>query len=212
MPQTAKWDDPPPRVRVLGVNGPAGLWCPEQLHGDRWWPSPPTADHYESLYVSKTGLALRYIQSKRPKITGSIERGDLFDSESYAMRCSAAEAVDWLQRHGYRPPDDLLQASGVPQPAAPAASVTDDSAGQPPALTAAERLTLRTLGHFDAHILATAAEIHEAMDPHERLSEPTILAAIRKLATLNLAERPQGKRQGARLTIRGRRLASKVID
>lgn len=79
-----------------------------------------------------------------------------------------------------------------------------------PALTSSERLTLCTMANFDVLDLATAQRIAEAMDPAEALSDRTITPAIRKLIELGLAERPEGDRQGARLTLRGRRLAQKI--
>ena len=79
-------------------------------------------------------------------------------------------------------------------------------------MTDAERLTLRALATFDPADLAKAARVADAMPPAERLSERTIRPAINKLVTMDLAERPEGDEQGVRLTIRGRRLASKIAQ
>jgi len=86
----------------------------------------------------------------------------------------------------------------------------DEEACQVPALVDTERLTLLTLQTFDPSKLASAQDVSDAMDPAERLSERTIRKAIRALIELDLAERPEGGRQGARLTTPGRRLASKI--
>jgi len=93
-----------------------------------------------------------------------------------------------------------------------AGSVEEDEPGQEPALTKPERLTLCTLASFDPSELASAKQIADAMDLKERLSARTITPAIRKLVDLDLAERPEGERLGGRLTLRGRRLASKIAD
>ena len=50
------------------------------------------------------------------------------------------------------------------------------------------------------------------MDPVDLLSERTTRAAIKRLCELDLAERPEGEKQGARLTLQGRRLATKIAD
>lgn len=86
----------------------------------------------------------------------------------------------------------------------------DEGPPQPPALTRGERTTLIALAALDASRLASAAAVGEAMPATERLSDRTIRSAINKLVKLDLAERPEGDRQGARLTIRGRRLASQI--
>jgi len=86
----------------------------------------------------------------------------------------------------------------------------DDDDQPPPALTANEVAVLRTLASFDPAELASAARVEAAMDRAERVSEKTIRLAIRRLVGLGLAERPEGDRSGARLTIAGRRLARKI--
>ncbi|HRR86051.1 MAG TPA: hypothetical protein P5316_13660 [Phycisphaerae bacterium] len=108
----------------------------------------------------------------------------------------------------------LAAVSSSPPPAAcdSFATSNEDGPRQDPALKNADRLTLLTLAMFDPSILASVAQIAEGMDPSERLSERTITPAIRRLVELGLAERPEGERQGARLTLRGRRLASKIAD
>lgn len=86
----------------------------------------------------------------------------------------------------------------------------DDDA--PPALTANQILVIATMARFDGSRLLSAATIEQEMDAHERLSDRTIGPIVRRLVELDLAERPEGKRSGARLTMRGRRLAPKVAD
>jgi len=87
----------------------------------------------------------------------------------------------------------------------------DDDEQQVPALTKAERATLAALASFDPSRLASAIEVSEAM-PGVSYSERSVRKAIKKLVKLNLAERPEGEKQGARLTIKGRLLASKLAD
>lgn len=78
---------------------------------------------------------------------------------------------------------------------------------QPPTLTKSQRTVLQALDSFTPEILASAEMIADAMDAAERLSTKTIYKAIDKLVECGLAERPDGERQGARLTLKGRRLA-----
>ena len=86
-----------------------------------------------------------------------------------------------------------------------------DETKQAPALKKSERLTLQSLATFDPSFLSSAENVADAMERAERRSDRTIRDAIRRLVELDLAERPEGKRQGARLTIRGRRLAPKIV-
>lgn len=78
------------------------------------------------------------------------------------------------------------------------------------ALTAAQRLTLLTLNEFDASIVSSVQRICDAMPPENRLSPDTVRHSVLKLIALGLAERPEGLRKGARLTIKGRRLSVKI--
>lgn len=96
-------------------------------------------------------------------------------------------------------------------PGPPAAADEGEDEQQVPALTKAERATLLALATFDASRLASALEVSEAM-PGVSYSERSAREAIKKLVALNLAERPEGEKQGARLTIKGRRLASRLDD
>jgi hypothetical protein len=83
---------------------------------------------------------------------------------------------------------------------------------QPPALTEAQRITLCAMNSFDRTVLASAQKICEAINPTKRLSEETVRQCIKRLIKLDLVERPEGSRKGARLTNAGRRLAGKIVD
>lgn len=96
--------------------------------------------------------------------------------------------------------------------AAPQQIADADDPGQVFALTASHRIALCALAKFDPAILASASKIAEKIDPMERLSERTITKSIKRLIELGLAERPEGDRQGARLTMEGRRLVPKIAD
>lgn len=87
-----------------------------------------------------------------------------------------------------------------------------DEPEQPPALTKSERITLAALATFDPSRLASTLDVSEAMPAAERLSERTTRLAIKKLVKLGLAARPEGEKQGARLTISGKRLARQIAD
>lgn len=87
-----------------------------------------------------------------------------------------------------------------------------DAEQQPPALTKSDRMTLTALATFDRSRLASALEVSDAVPRCDRLSERTTRQGISNLIKLDLAERPEGEKQGARLTTRGRRLASQIDD
>lgn len=82
----------------------------------------------------------------------------------------------------------------------------------PPPLTKPQQLVLRTMNMFDPTRLLSATMIVEEIDSHERLSDETVRKCVRKLIESGLAERPEGDRSGARLTLDGRRLAVKIAD
>ncbi len=84
------------------------------------------------------------------------------------------------------------------------------NAAQPPALTSPDQLVLHALAMFDPSVLAVIPKVVEAISAQERLSERTVGDSIRKLIDLGLAERPEGDKRGARLTMGGRRLATKL--
>lgn len=87
-----------------------------------------------------------------------------------------------------------------------------DDGNTEPALTENQSLVLHTMARFDGSRLLSAASICVEMNQWERLSERTVHPIVRKLIRLHLAERPEGSRSGARLTIAGRKLASKIAD
>lgn len=82
----------------------------------------------------------------------------------------------------------------------------------PPSLTKSQSLVLKTMAVSDPARLLSAEAISREMDAPERLSPRTIGPILQRLIGLDLAERPQGTRSGARLTLPGRRLASKIAD
>ena len=88
----------------------------------------------------------------------------------------------------------------------------DDISVIPPALTPNENAVLQTLEIFNASELVSAARIESEMALEVRLSVRTIGTVVHRLIGIGLAERPQGGRSGARLTIAGRRLAQKIAD
>jgi hypothetical protein len=81
-----------------------------------------------------------------------------------------------------------------------------------PALTENQSRVLRTMALFDASQLLSSKKIAEEMDAMVRLSEETVRQCVGKLIEENLAERPEGDRSGARLTMAGRKLAGKIAD
>ena len=80
---------------------------------------------------------------------------------------------------------------------------------QPPALTPMERRTLLTLAKLDPSDTCTADKLYD-VDRAETPSPRSAKPAINQLIDLGFAEKPHGRNAGARLTTRGRRLASKI--
>lgn len=93
--------------------------------------------------------------------------------------------------------------------AGPGSDPEDD---QEPPLTSHDATVLKTMSRFDGSQLLIIKMISAEMDPEERLSERTIGEIVRKLVKQTLAERPEGDRQGVRLTSTGRQLAAKIAD
>lgn len=80
------------------------------------------------------------------------------------------------------------------------------------ALTVNQSRVLQTMDMFDPSRPAFLPDIAEEMNADWRLSVRTIGTIVQKLVELRLAERLEGGRSGARLTMAGRRLAKKIAD
>jgi len=88
----------------------------------------------------------------------------------------------------------------------------DADAELPPSLSENQITILRTMAEFDPARLLSTSRIEETISPERRISERTIGDVLRRLIELGYAERPEGERRGARLTIRGRRILRKIAD
>ncbi len=76
-----------------------------------------------------------------------------------------------------------------------------------PGLTGNQTYVLEVMARFDPSRLLSAKDIVREMEAERRLSENTTLECVTRLIELDLAERPEGNRSGARLNGPGRRLA-----
>lgn len=88
----------------------------------------------------------------------------------------------------------------------------DEKEEQAPALKQNELVTLKALALFGPNRLATSTDVGNEMTPADRLSPRTIQPAIRRLMELDLAERPEGDKHGARATLKGQRLVLDIAD
>lgn len=125
----------------------------------------------------------------------------------YLRRMAPGAEQDDPGRHGDRSSSGHSAQDGEPD--------AEDLKGgdeAPPALTSNEVLVLSTMAKFDPSRLLAATRIGDEMESSERLSQETIRKTVKKLIELELAERPEGPRSGARLTIKGRKLAPKIAD
>jgi hypothetical protein len=134
----------------------------------------------------------------------TIRKGNFTAADVYAV------AMAWVDRQKLKA--KLAENEGVSAPSHTNEPAEIEGEPAPPALTSRETTVLRTLAVFDPSELASASRIEAAMEPAVRLSERSIGPAVKRLIELGLAERPQGERSGARLTIAGRRLARKIAD
>lgn len=80
------------------------------------------------------------------------------------------------------------------------------------ALTANESDVLKMLSQNDATQLHTLQDIQDELPRYRPQSRTTIRKGVTKLISEKLAERPEGKRCGARLTRDGRILAQNIAD
>jgi hypothetical protein len=131
---------------------------------------------------------------------------DTIRSGEFTLADVRVVALAWAERQRMKA---KLAAEASASALAPDGGAHEDEV-TPPALTANEAAVLRTLAIFDPAELASAARVEAAMDRADRISDKTIRVAIRRLVELGLAERPEGDRSGARLTIAGRRLVRKI--
>lgn len=133
---------------------------------------------------------------------------DTIRSGDFTLADVRTVALAWADRQ--RMKAKLAAEAGASEPEHHGGPDEDDQ--PPPALTVNEASVLRTLATFDPAELASAARVEAAMERASRISDKTIRVAIRRLVELGLAERPEGDRSGARLTIAGRRLVRKIAD
>jgi hypothetical protein len=177
------WD--PDRATAPRLTEFQGLGHCVTVDGRATWSACKRPDFKEVLIVHKQGWLWNYDKMIIAKVR---------------------EALDILANDlAFAQPES--QAASAPALAGPK---DEDTPKQGPALTKPEQLTLCTLADLDPAVLASTADIAEAMDAAERLSERTIKSSVRELIELGLAERPEGPKQGARLTIKGRRLVPKI--
>lgn len=104
----------------------------------------------------------------------------------------------------------LKAMAGASSPAA-GAGEAQDAEELPAPLRPADQLVLRTMDTFDPRVLLSLRQIHLAMDTSVRIQERSIGSSLDRLIEYGLAERPEGERSGARLTISGRKLAKNLL-
>ena len=114
-------------------------------------------------------------------------------------------SLAWIKRERLRA---LLAGGSGSTPALPATE-SPESLKAPP-LTQNAVIVLCTMARFDASVLLGATRIEQSIELTDRLSARTIGPLVRRLVSLGLAERPEGLRSGARLTVAGRRLATNI--
>jgi hypothetical protein len=169
---------------------------------------PNNVDDWRRL-LSRVGLSradVEIVLSSVPDIDLVIDH-----IEGYFDRVYRDARRSWPQQPlPTQAPQGLAGRS--PSDAEPATLAAECAESPPPALSETDRMVLQTMAIFDPSRLLSTATIAEAMAPAARLAHRTIGPIVRRLIELELAERPEGDRSGARLTMRGRRLASKIAD
>lgn len=194
-------------ILALGINDGADL----DDEGRRWL----------DIYNAAHAMSAEIHQLRRELSHGPVK-------SSVLSIISREELLDHLAGVNYAPPKPPAARNhrSEPQPRPDTAGATsaaterarsmdsrdgEDEASEP-ALTASQSRVLAAMAAFDGSRLLTTKAIEEAMDAGTQLSERTIGPTLRELIKYGLAERPQGERRGARLTLRGRRLASKIAN
>lgn len=220
---TFEWLDPstlPPLKRIRRQRPSADLAgaLVEALSTPRM-PLPGLSEEQEQRVFVRAvaAMVIREVRQLRDEL--GLNRGPIIGGSSVLTKVSREELTDHLLQLDLTNPTWPTDSMPLPeQPAKPPEvnpkplSNDDPDDTQPPALTDAERWTLQALAGFDPADLAKASRVSDAMPLEQHLSERTIRQAIKRLVSLGFAERPEGEKQGARLTMRGRRLATKIAD
>jgi len=171
-------------------------------------------------------------QNPSPELRKSAERSGL-DLREWCALETLISLRSFLHSHGIRSAKmdpaveklreqqrrDAAQAHAIAaqaeQTRAIASATTapaDDAAGSLPASLGPNlQYVLCTLNKLDPAALASIPQICEQMDELNAISVRTIGPAVQKLITLGLAERPDGRNHGARLTKNGRAQAAKIV-
>lgn len=185
----------PPKLHELWVEVYARYLCLNQWLHERWYRGarPEPAD------VADCKAVAAQIAKHRLLHTAS-KAGDGILTADHAAQIE--EATNFLR--------DKARGDGAPPHQQASQNSPEDDTGL--TLTANDKRVLLTMALFDAAELVGNERIVDAMPPKERLSAKTVGKCVAKLMRHELAERPDGIRSGARLTIRGRRRAAKVTD
>ena len=187
---------------------------PLQATRSAWWKNVriplDQVDEQRRVWGAKLetpiGLALAFIPDPPDSFCSVLE--DLFSASVYAIDRLERDVEDALARTqvdtSTLPVDPHAGATGTTATAAP-----DDA---PPALKVNDTRVIETMARIDASRLLSAEMIADEMHATQRLSDRTIRKIVRRLIGMGLAERPEGTRSGARLTMKGRRLVPKIAD
>ena len=195
----------PPGVVLLESDSPDGPWTP----------IPTDAIAAATMGIGGDGadaVLMAALESATKAASFPIDKWNAMQAArpgANHQRFHAGEVVSAKDLDVLESASKLLRLMGPP--AMPTDSTGDDEAPIP-AVTVNEQRVLRTMDRFDPSRLLSTAMIAEEMAPAARLADRTIGPIVRRLIELGLAERPEGDRNGARLTRRGRRLASKIAD
>ena len=130
------------------------------------------------------------------------------------IRCDLRHEIDLFVEY-LKVMSENEQRREAAQPEAPPdarATDADEDGEQAPPLTPHQVRVLATMARFDSSRLLSADMIEGEIDEAKRLSARTIGPIVNRLIKLGLAERPEGKRSGARLTRSGRIPAQKIAD
>jgi hypothetical protein len=206
----------------------------EARDGDPIWPWDDEPDNWSKVILSASGEA-GWIQlhdlldgftdtgipADNHKRLSAIEWAESWMNARERQLCQPA-TVDpgAIDRAAERAAERVARSFGVgdngnAKPPAPPADIHESTG---PALTASQSRVLKTMAMFDtskllsSKMIADETEDRESRPPTAGLSEETVRLCVGKLIKLNLAERPEGERSGARLTTPGRKLAGKIAD
>jgi hypothetical protein len=145
------------------------------------------------------------------------ERADYLRAQRFLELFQHEQAPASPAEHTSARAAEAMEANPGPDGSATKAAPTktlaaraDESAD--PVLTPYETNVLRSMDRFDTLELLTIQRIKDEIGTDKGASDKLVRQTVNKLIELGWAERPEGDRHGARLTLAGRKIAKRLAE